>query len=444
MNNSRFLSRRDFLKITGLAVAGSALSACSSFLPKSSVPSAENAQLVYQDFGDKWFQPMARQQLEHFHATNPHINVYYIPDHDNVVDQMTTDLQAGTAPDVFQGCCAHFPSWAQKGYTLDLRPYVKADLDQETIADWDPVQYRAFFTPDGRQFGLPKYHGALALIYNRDLFDQFHVDYPDGTWDHADYLQAMKLLSRDRNGDGKIDLWGSMVDVTWDRIQVHVNGWGGHFVDPADPTHCLMGAPEAVAALEWLRARVWDDHCMATLPDIGRMTTRQAFIAEKIAMVEDGSWTLKDILSGAPFRIGVAPFPSGPVRKVTLATTDGFGIYAGTKHPEAAWELMKFLISKDYGRAMARADFLQPARASLVGDWIGYIQEQFPQQSKDVNLAAFAEGQVKGYSVVAEVFANMGDATRIAQDAWDQILTLGQAPTDSILAASRQIQEAQQ
>jgi hypothetical protein len=104
---------------------------------------------------------------------------------------------------------------------------------------------------------------------------------------------------------------------------------------------------------------------------------------------------------------------------------------------------MKFLISKDYGRAMAHAEFLQPARASLVEDWIGYIQEQFPIQTKDVDLAAFAEGQLKGYSVVAEIFANMGDATRIAQDAWDQILTLGQKPTNSMVTAAEQIQNLQ-
>jgi multiple sugar transport system substrate-binding protein len=443
MNNSRHLSRRDFIKITGLAIAGTALSSCSSLFPKSNAQSGENTQLVYQDFNDMWFQPMARQLLEQFHTSHPNINVYYIPDPANVVDQMIIDMQAGTAPDVFQGCCVHFPSWAQKGYTLDLRPYVETDLDQETIADWDPAQYRALFTRDGQQFGLPKYHGALALYYNKDLFDKYHVDYPDGSWNHDDYLHAMKLLTHDRNGDGKTDLWGSMVNVYWDRIQVHVNGWGGHFVDPADPTRCLMGEPEALAAVEWLRARMWDDRCMATLTDVDGMTTRKAFISEKIAMVEDGSWALKDILSGAPFRIGVAPFPSGPVRKVTLATTDGFGIYAGTKYPEAAWELMKFLISKDYGRAMARANFLQPARASIVGDWIGYIQEQFPQQTEDVNLAAFAEGQLEGYSVVAEIFANMSDATRIAQDAWDQILTLGQKPTESMLAAAQQIQDAQ-
>jgi len=128
---------------------------------------------------------------------------------------------------VFQGCCTHFPIWAQKGYTLDLRSYVAEHLDQAVVDDWDPVQYRSFFTAEGMQYGLPKYHGALALYYNKDLFDEFKVDYPDGGWDHDDYLEAMKRLTHDRDGDGHTDLWGSMVDVSWDRIQVHVNGWGG-------------------------------------------------------------------------------------------------------------------------------------------------------------------------------------------------------------------------
>lgn len=443
-HKSRDISRRDFLRITGLALAATGLSACKPSLPAPTSTSGGKVQLVYQDFNGSWFPPMAQQLLEQFQQTHPNISVFYLPDPDNVVEQMPIDMQAGTAADVFQGCCTHFPAWAQHGYTLDLRPYVAADLDQETIADWDPVQYKALFTRDGSQYGLPKYHGALALYYNKDLFDQFRVDYPNASWNHDDYSWAMWLLTRDLNKDGKTDLWGSMIDVYWDRIQVHVNEWGGHFVDPANPKICRMDAPESLSALEWLRARMWDDRTMARLPDVNQLGTQQAFIAGKIAMVEDGSWALKNILSKAPFRIGVAPFPSGPVRRATLATTDGFGIYAGTKHPDAAWELMKFLISKDYGRAMAKADFLQPAWASIIGDWIGYMQAEYPQQTKDVDLAAFAEGQLKGYSVVAEVFANMTDAQSIAQDAWDQILTLGQAPTASMAEASRKIQAAQE
>jgi multiple sugar transport system substrate-binding protein len=284
----------------------------------------------------------------------------------------------------------------------------------------------------------------LALYYNKDLFDEYGLDYPNQNWTHADYLTAMKQLTRDRNGDGQTDLWGSMIDISWDRLQIYVNGWGGHFVDPEDPTRCRMAEPEAMAAFEWLHARMWDDGVMATFLDVQNMSTRQAFISGQLAMVEDGSWALKDILAGADFRIGVAPFPAGPARRATLATTDGFGIYAGTKYPEAAWELVKFLTSKDYGRAMARANFLQPARASLIEEWANFIREEFPQKTRDMDLTAFADGHLKGYSVTAEVFANMAEAKQIADAAWHQIFTLGQAPVSEMERVCREIQATQQ
>ena len=100
---------------------------------------------------------------------------------------------------------------------------------------------------------------------------------------------AMQLLHGDRNGDGKRDLWGSMVDISWERLQVHVNGWGGHFADPFDPHHSLMGEKPSLDALEWLRARIWDEHVMAGPLDVQDQGTRQAFVAGKLAMVEDGS-----------------------------------------------------------------------------------------------------------------------------------------------------------
>jgi multiple sugar transport system substrate-binding protein len=400
-------------------------------------------QLVYQDWGSDWFPPMAQQMLEQFHATHSGIRVYYTPDPEDFQEKMMAGFQAGTAPDVFQGCCTHFPTWAQLEYTLDLRPYVEAGLDQATISDWDPAQYKALFTPDGRLFGLPKYHGALALYYNKDLFDQYGVDYPDDSWDHDDYLDAMRYLTHDRDADGQTDLWGSMLDVSWDRIQVHVNGWGGHFVDPADPTQCRMAEPEALAAMEWIRARMWDDQVMATRLDVKNVSTRQAFISEQVAMVEDGSWALKDILTTAGFRVGVAPFPTGPVRRVTLATTDAFGIYARTEHPEAAWELIKFLIGKDFGRAMARASFLQPARVSLIDEWVSFVRQEFPAKAEGVDIAAFADGHRKGYSVTAETFANMAGVKPIVYEAWEQIFTWGQAPVEQMTEVCRKVQELQ-
>jgi multiple sugar transport system substrate-binding protein len=437
------LSRRDFLKLASLFSGGALLNACRPFVSTPASSASTEVQLVYQDWRTEWFPMMAQQMLEQFHRTHPDIRVFYVPDPVDVEEKLLEDMKAGVAPDVFAACCSFFPILAQEDQTLDLRPFIEADLAQETIRDWDPVQYSALQKRSGEQYGLPKYHGALALYYNKDLFDQFSVDYPDGSWDHDDYLEAMKRLTHDRDSDGRIDQWGSITDLSWDRIQVHVNGWGGHFVDPDDPTLSRMGDLQALEAMEWLRARMWDDRVMARPLDVQNMGTQQAFISEKVAMAEDGSWALKNILSNAKFRIGVAPFPAGPSRRVTLATTDGFGIYRGTRYPEAAWELMKFLISREYGQAMAQANFLQPARASLVQEWVDLIRQEFPDRTRDVDIAVFAEGHVQGYSVVAEIFPNMVEAKQLIYSAWDQIFLLGEQPVDLMVDISNRVSELQ-
>ena len=435
------ISRRDFLTLSGIVAAGATLASCGVKLPSSQ--DSGPVQLVYQDWRTDWFPGMAQAQLEAFHASHPSIQVFFTMDPEDLDDAMIADFQAGTAPDVFAGCCDFFPAWAQQGYLLDLRPFVQADLDRETLDDWDPAQVAALFTSGGVQFGLPKYHGALALYYNKDLFDQHRIEYPDGTWTHDDYLDAMRRLARGIAASGPSDTFAGMVDIAWERIQMHVNGWGGHFVDPADAERSWMARPEALAAMEWIRARMWDDRLMASFLDVQDLETRDAFIQGRVATVEDGSWSLKDILSRASFRVGVAPFPAGPVRQVTLATTDGFGIYAGTRHPEAAWELLKFLISKDYGRAMARTHFLQPARSSLVPEWADFIREEFPEATRGLDVEAFADGHLRGYSVTAEIFEDMAAARTIIEPAWQRIFTLGLDPVSSMINVSAAIEMAQ-
>ncbi len=386
--------------VLALAAVAVLVTGCGS---GSSDQDEPQVQLVYQDWRTAWFQPMVEEMMERFHQSHPNIRVFYTPDPRGLADIMLEQMKAGTAADVFQGCCSYFPIWAQEGFALDLSPFIEEDLEELATNDWDPAQYASFLTSEGLRYAVPKYHGALALYYNKDLFDEFGVAYPNGSWDHRDYLNAMKSLTHDRDSDGNTDLWGSMIDVSWDRVQVHVNGWGGNLVDPNDPTVCGMDRPQAMEALEWIRARIWDDGVIATNLDVQGLATRD----------------------------------------VTLATTDGFGIYSGTEHPEEAWELVKFLISEDFGRAMARANFLQPARASLVDDWASIIRDEFPEKAREVDIVAFADGQINGYSVTAEVFANMKEARPITLDVWDRILTLGQSPVEDIRSACDQIEQAQ-
>jgi multiple sugar transport system substrate-binding protein len=436
------LTRRDFFKKAASIAAAASLAGCTPPLEKQRA-SSKKVQLVYQDWRTDWFPSMAQRMLDDFQSTHPNIRVYYSldPPSEAFNEKMIADFKSGTAPDVFQGCCSYFPIWEQEGYTLDLRPFI-SDIEQATIDDWDPIQYRAFHTHSGKLFGLPKYHGALGLYYNKELFDRCHIDYPDETWNSDDYLAAM-LAFREKQKGESLKFWGSMLDMSWDRLQVHANAWGGNFVDPLDATQSMMADQPALRALEWLRARMQDDQVMATPMDVQKLNLVNAFLAGKLAMIEDGSWALKAILSNARFQFGVAPFPAGPARKVTLTTTDGFGIYAGTQNPEAAWELLKFLTSKEYGREMAKIHFLQPARASLVEEWIHFIQSDYPDKTKNLNLAAFADSHQKGYSVVAEVFKNQQAAQYLANQAWQKILVLGQAPVNWMQTVSLQIEQAQ-
>jgi multiple sugar transport system substrate-binding protein len=392
----------------------------------------EIIQLVYQDWRTDWFPGMAQEMLDQFHALHPNIRVFYTPDPEDVPGEMPAIFEAGTAPDIVNGCCDFFPAWAQAGYLLDLRPFVERDIAPELIAEWDSAQYESFFTAGGVQYALPKYHGALVVYYNKDMFDRHGVAYPTDDWTYDDYLEAMTALTL---GDGETDVqvWGSTFDPIYDRVQIHVNSFGGHYANPDDPTDCVLDEPEAVAALEWLRVRMWDDRVMATTLALNRLETRQAFWDGRVAMVEDGSWALKDILANADFRVGFAPFPAGPARHATLSTTDGFAISATTEHPEEAWELLKFLISQEYSLAMAEANFLQPSRLTLVEEWADFVRAEFPEESRELDLAAFADGQLEGYSVTAEVFANMQGVRTATDAAFEDILTLGLAPAQERL-----------
>jgi ABC-type glycerol-3-phosphate transport system substrate-binding protein len=137
-NNSRRISRRDFLRLSGVAAAGAFLASCRQS-PLSRVSNDNGpVQLVYQDWRTEWFPGLAQEMLAEFHQTHPNIRVFYTPDPENLEETMLADMEAGTAADVFSGCCDFYPVFAQKGYRQRLRigqkPNIRHWPCQEGIA----------------------------------------------------------------------------------------------------------------------------------------------------------------------------------------------------------------------------------------------------------------------------------------------------------------------
>jgi multiple sugar transport system substrate-binding protein len=438
------LPRREFIRNAGISTAALLLGACAPRLSKTGPFGSGEIQLVYQDWRTDWFPGLASQMLARFSDLFPSIHVFFTSTPENLTEQMLEDFEAGTAPDVLAGCCEFLPEWAQKGYLMDLKPFIEADLNRSVLDDWSAAQFNALSLPGGQQFAVPKYHGALALFFNKDIFDKYNVPYPDDSWTHDDYQNAMSRIRRINNVSDDAKIWPSMIEIAWERLQVHVNGWGGHFVDPQDNHLSLMGEERSIEAFRWIKDQMWSRGHYATIADVNNLQTRHAFSRGLTAMVEDGSWALKDILENANFRVGVATFPAGPAKKVTLATTDGFAIYKDTRYPEAAWELVKFLTSEEYGRALIETHLLQPARASLIPTWIDVIHAQYPEKARELDLEAFTRGHTQGYSVTAEIFAYMGEARTLARSAWNKIFHMNSADVEILREVSLQIQETQQ
>jgi raffinose/stachyose/melibiose transport system substrate-binding protein len=101
--------------------------------------------------------------------------------------KLTTLLQAGTPPDLFQ-------SWGGGG----LREQVQAGLVKDITADvasWkDTINPGALgmYQVDGKQYGIPFDLGLVGVWYNKDLFTKAGIAAPPTTWD--DFLTDVKTL----------------------------------------------------------------------------------------------------------------------------------------------------------------------------------------------------------------------------------------------------------
>jgi multiple sugar transport system substrate-binding protein len=86
----------------------------------------------------------------------------------------------------------------------------------------------------------------------------------------------------------------------------------------------------------------------------------QLFDSQKVAMMTDGDWDLTGLYSGAKFKVGVSPLPTGPNGRVSVMNGLSDAIYAKTEHPKEAWELVKWLASKQSQDILTKGGYVWP------------------------------------------------------------------------------------
>jgi multiple sugar transport system substrate-binding protein len=329
-----------------------------------SVYSGPPADIEYSIWGDPTEITNQQAIVDAFTAANPTIKVSVtVSDWDPYWDKLQTSLAGGDAPDVFAMDGPLGPDYQTRDVLLDLTPFVQKD--NYDLGQLDANAVKDFTTADGAQFGLPRDLNVIALYYNKPMFDEAGIPYPDDTWDWDKLVDVAKQLTKDTNGDGTPDQWGVYTETT-----DMENAWssfvwqaGGDILS-ADGTKSALDSDQSAQGIQFLQDLIWKEKVS---PDPAIFAeTGDAFEQGKAAMEINGSWLVPtDEAAGLDF--GIAPLPKGPAGQATSVNPTGAVVYKGTKSPEAAWALVKYLASPEAQTKIMALKASVPVNKEILG-----------------------------------------------------------------------------
>ncbi|WP_231916053.1 ABC transporter substrate-binding protein [Microbacterium karelineae] len=203
-------ARRGIALVGGAAVAGLALSGCGVGGDAGDADSAGGITVVVEGGGKAELEPIASLYED---ETGTAVTLVELP-YDGLYDRVSSELQAGTPSfDVAALDAIWLPAFAEALVPLDelFTPEVESDLFDGLLAEAKVGDHYV---------GMPAWTNAEVLFYRTDLFEDprnaedFVAEYgydlaPPTTWE--EYRDAAEFFTRDTDGDGSIDIYGTDV-----------------------------------------------------------------------------------------------------------------------------------------------------------------------------------------------------------------------------------------
>lgn len=299
--------------------------------------------------------------IDAFNSEHPGIRVtmQYV-NSDNALQKATLALQGNEQPDIAYMYGTNMPQLAQTPKLVDLTSRV-----QDPSFDWNDFfeGERAVATVDGRVLGVPALVDNLAIVYNKDLFQQAGLPAPTPDWTWDDVRAAAKAItdpSKKRFGltfpaDGSETTVWEYEAMLWEA--------GGDILTP-DNSKAAFNGPGGVRALTILQQMQQDGSLYLDFrPDAGK--SENLFNSGNIGMIITGPW---DLSSFPDVNYGVQQMPSFDPggNHDTIAGPDNWVIFdSGTDRVNASWEFLKYLSSPDVVLQDSLATSHLPTRASV-------------------------------------------------------------------------------
>ncbi len=360
---------------------------CSFFWACGINPKEESSgkvQIQFSTWGDSEEIKVIRGLIQDFEASHPNVSVDLLHIPQNYYQKLHILIAGGLAPDVVFTNSISFPVYARHHVFADLSPYLN-ESQRLKSDDFYPSSLRVFSLDKAKVTGLgaiPRDLSNIVVYYNADLFKKAGLEQPLATWDWAQFVVLAKGLTKDLDGDGRLDQFG----VSFNRHSPlfwmpFVWSAGGHFFNE-DMTAVVLDETKALAGLQFY-ADFQHRHHMAPLRrESGSTKMSELFLQGKLAMLIDGRWRVPSLRKKATFHWDVLPLPKGSAGSITGLDSSGYAMTASTKHPKEAWALIEYLSSPESVSRLAESGLMIPARRDVAESDVFLAPEQFPRHSQ--------------------------------------------------------------
>lgn len=300
-------------------------------------------------------------------------------------DVLISEIEAGTAPDVFWIPGTDVARFAQQGLILNLAPIAAEDADFN-VGDFyeGPMGFLTTPIAEGEDalWGLPRDVSAFAIYYNADLFDEAGLPYPgEGDWTWDEFEEAAAEISS--LGD---DIYGFGMNAWWANWGYFVNAAGSSFFND-DYTACGLDNEATVEGLSFAADLFEEGYAVPWGTD-----SEPPFLAGNVGMFMNGRWATPGTVANADFAWNVAPLPAGPGGETNWLFWGAYVVNANTENPEEAWDLVTRLTSAEIQGQIASLGANIPSRAT--DEAIELFLNTLPDSG--VNNQAFVDGASVG------------------------------------------------
>ena len=340
-----------------------------------------------------------------------------VVDWNNYWTLLEAGATGGELPDVFWMHSNVAQKYMENDLLLDLTDKIEASdkIDMNNYYEGIVNLYQS----DGKQYAIPKDIDTIALWYNKTIFDEMGVAYPDDTWTWDDFADAAAKLTNDEH-------WGFALAPGNNQEGYYntIYSMGGYVISD-DKKTSGMDDPNSIKAVKLFTDMIAAGSC-PDLATVSETDPNELLCAGKTAMAINGSWMLAGYrdneYAAANCDIAVLPYTNTPDDRVSIYNGLGWAAAANGKNTDAAWSLIEYLGSKEGQTKQAENGVTMSAYIGTSDAWVNSVDFFNLQAYMDMLDATLV---FRPYSRDTTVWEDM--MIEKLQDAWT-----GDVPVDEV------------